>query len=143
MADGHFVLAGGMLLVLHQRLMHFFNLLKYQCFMEASQIFLLLPNVMAGETEARESRSLEQVRGRFESRSRLRAACLPRAAAQWLLPESSCHLHPRRTFFSRVSLPSTKPLSHSSGSWFGDRLEVSPPWTDFCCEWTRSDLQPA
>lgn len=101
-----------MLLVLHQTFMHFFNLLKYQSFLEASQIYLLLPNLMAGETEARESRSLEQVRGRFESRSRLHAACLPAAAAQWLPPESSCYLHPRRTFFSGVSLPSTKRLLH-------------------------------
>lgn len=67
------------MIVLHETLIHLFNVLKYQCFMEARQTFLFLPSLMTGETEVWETWSVEQVRGRFESRSRLCASCLPGA----------------------------------------------------------------
>lgn len=138
------ILQVAVLIVLHQTLTHLFNVLKYQCFMEASQTFLFLPSLTIGETEAWESRSVEQVRGRFESRSRLHASCLPGAG----FPQNPAAISIPGEHFSLVQCFQAQSLSciivalcSSPGM---QRLFGGEPFTgDFCCEWTSSDLQPA
>lgn len=90
--------------------------------------FLLLPILVAGETEAWESSSIEHVRGRSESRSRVRAACLPVAS-----PKIQLLCRSQENIFLRCSVSQRKaPLALI---WvlvclwaFGDRSEVSPSW---------------